>query len=199
MNLKNYFLAAIALVPLTAFAAGPSPLEKKATYSSAGLTFTPPTNPTDLCSLVGKDNKVIKVTEIRFSSTQSTAGMNLFYVIKRNSSYAGGTFAALTSVPHDSLTGASGSAGASVGYWLGNPSTLGAFLGYITTWQALSPAPASVAQGAQVVMSFGENSNVGFSQPITLRGSTDVVALSFNGQTLPSGMVVSCAFTWTEE
>lgn len=159
--------------------------EHRATYSAMSAAFTPPATPTDMATITGSATKTVYVTKVKISCTQTTAGINAFFVVKRSGADLTGTSDDLTEVPHDSRNAA---AGATVLDYTANPGTLGTTVGSVHAAHILCPAPASVAADSGRTFSFGESNTISFSQPIVLRGATQVLAVNFAGAALPTGL-----------
>jgi hypothetical protein len=161
------------------------------TYSASSNTFTPYATPSDICVLGGIATKVIKVYHVRVFGTQTSAGVNGFFIIKR-STYNTGSQNSLTAVPHDSQTIA---AGADIAQFTAAPTSLGTLVGVVRGADVFTPAPASTTSGGWYDFDFGPNTGV---QPILLRAN-QMLAVNFGGAAVPSGLVMSCEFSWTEE
>lgn len=187
--MKSLIVVLALLLSLSA-SAGP----KRVTYTANRAGIIPPATPTDICKISGSATKTVYVTGVRLSSTQTTAGINTFFLIKRSADDTGGTRALMTIVPHDSQSAASG---ASVASFTANP-TAGTLVGLLRAIHVLSPAPASVvpSDGRSVIYSFNSDDRV---QPVTLRGTGETLAISFNGAALPTGLSVACGMDWFEE
>lgn len=163
----------------------------KTTYSAAINSLTPPATPTDMVTITGSATKTVKILRIELSTTQTTAGINTFFLVKRSTANSAGTSSAGTAVPHDSTNAA---ATATVLAYTANP-TLGSAIGNVRATKVLTPAPASLATAVQV----WEFDGVSGGQPVVLNGTSQVLALNFNGAALPTGLNVNCTITWTEE
>jgi len=169
-------------------------VEKKATYSAATAPFAPAATATDVCKIVGHASKTIKVVQVDVGTIQTTAGVNLWRLIKRSTANVGGTPVILDYVKYNSDQGTNG---ASAVRYSANPSSLGTAEGLIEAFYVASPAAATAGIGdAKAVIKFGENE---YAQPVILQGTDEALVLNFNGTAIPSGMVVACKFTWFEE
>jgi membrane protein implicated in regulation of membrane protease activity len=162
----------------------------KTTYMGSTAAFTPPATPTDMFYIAGSGTKTIKILKLWWSSTQNTAGVNTWFVIKRSTANTLGTAVATTKVPNDSNNAA---ATATVQHYTANP-TLGTSVGNIFTGRVLSPATATT--NAQI-------NNLDFNQllgqPLVLRGTAEGLSLNFNGAALPAGLSMTVGVMWTEE
>lgn len=161
------------------------------TYSAESLYFNPPATPTDLCVISGVSGKLVTVHHVRVTGTQTTGGVNGFFLIKRSTADSL-TGTALTAVPHDSYFVA---AGADIMNYLANPASLGTSLGVLRSADVFTAAPAGLAN-SYFDFDFGPMSGV---QPIVLHSAAETLALSFQGAALPSGLKIACDFTWTEK
>jgi hypothetical protein len=161
------------------------------TYSASATPFTPYATPTDICALGGIATKVVKVYHVRVYGTQTTAGVNGFFLNKRSTYNTGGQ-TALTVVPHDSQTIASG---ADVAKFTIAPTTLGTLVGIVRGADVFTPAPGSTTSGGWYDFDFGPGTG---TQPILLR-SNEMLTVNFGAAAVPTGLVVSCEFNWTEE
>ena len=168
-----------------------SPLDgNRQTYSAAALGIVPGTTPTDVFTITGSATKTIRVLEIGVSATSTVAAIINCQLIKRSTANTGGTFAAVTAVPHDSNNAA---ATATVLSYTANPTALGTTVGPVRTFKLLSDATATATQDLQI-FSFGDNPG----QAIVLRGKTQVLSVNLNAITLGGGSL-DLYFVWTEE
>jgi hypothetical protein len=164
----------------------------KATYATVIRNFVPISNATDMITISGSASRTIRVTRGILTATQTTAGTNEFFVIKRSTANSGGTSAAATVVPYDRLNPA---ASAAVVTYSANPVTLGTTVGNVTVPKVLCPTTTSLAD-RDTVFDFTLG---GLTQGIVLRGTGDVLALSFNGVSIPSGLNINFTLEWVEE
>lgn len=166
----------------------------KQTFMAATAAFTPPATPTDIWSITGSATKTVRLLRLGWSNTQTTAGVNTWFVIKRSSVNTGGSPTTLTLVPNDSNNAA---ATATVVNYTANPSPLGSSSGPVWTGKINSPAPATAGIGGLcgIELDFVDM----FGQPLCLRGTTQQLALNFNGAALPAGLSMLIWCQWTEE
>lgn len=169
--------------------------QSKATYSVSTTPFSPPATPTDMATIFGSASKTIYIYGVSFSSTQTTAGVNRIYLIKRSAANSGGTSAAPTIVPYDSTSVA---ASATVLSYTVNPAGLGASLGNIAVQNVYSPILATGTSSLNQDM-YPRTEAFELSTPIILRGVAQGLCLNFNGAALPTGLSVIANFLWTEE
>ena len=172
-------------------------LQTKATYGVSTTPFTPPATPTDMATLTGSGSKTIYVYGVTIATTQTTAGVNRIYLIKRSAANTGGTSAAPTIVPYDS--GSAGATATALSYTV-NPGALGAAVGNIAVMNVNSPILATgITYGQGCVDMYARTTPFTLDTPIILRGTTQVLAVNFNGAALPAGLSVIVNFIWTEE
>jgi hypothetical protein len=172
-------------------------LQSKATYGVSTTPFSPPATPTDMATIYGSGTKTIYVWAVSIAMTQTTAGINRVYLVKRSATNTGGTSAAPTIVPFDS---ANASATASVVSYTVNASPLGGTVGNICVQNINSPILATgITYGNGSADMYPKTVPFEISQPIVLRGTAQGLAVNFNGAALPAGLSVIVNFIWTEE
>ncbi len=164
----------------------------KATYVAVIRNFVPISNATDMITITGSATRTIRVTRGILTTTQTTAGTNEFFVLKRSTANAGGTSAAATRVAYDSLNPA---ATASVVTYSANPVTLGTLVGNLMVPKVLSPVATSLI-GRETLFDFTLQ---GITQGIVLRGTSETLALNFNGVSIPAGLNLNFTLEWVEE
>jgi hypothetical protein len=162
------------------------------TYMAATQAWTPGATPTALLKFQGSQTTTAKLKYLDLSCTQTTAGINNFYLLKRSTATIGGTFATSTAVPLDS---ASPSATAVFGWYTANNNgTLGALVGTMGIASLLCPAPGGTANDRY---RFDFTNSV--MEPAVVRGTTQMYELNFNGAALPAGLSIKAQAVWTEE
>lgn len=180
--------------PLDPFSAGASPVVltpgARRTYIAQAAAFTPYATPTDIITLPGNATTVVRVLQVIITGTQTTAGINLWSLIKRAVANTGGTSSALTAVPVDSGYAAASSIPKK---WTAAP-TIDSAVGSVGDRHILAPAPASVAPAGNVLYEAGP-----YEAPITLRGVAEELALNFGGAAVPTGLSIGVFLKWTEE
>ena len=173
-------------------------IQSKSSYMASN-TFTPVATPTDLVIIGGSGTKTIRVISFKITTTNTAAGSQQFFLVKRSTADSAGTFVAATAVPMDSNNAA---ATATVGHYTANP-TLGTAVGTIVTARVASPVliPATFAGIVQDagydLLGFGANSKL--DQPVTLRGTAQQLCLNFSGVALVAGQTHAWQIEWIEE
>ena len=144
---------------------------------------------TDIFTITGSGTQTVKVKKIRVTVTRSSSTTNNVLLIKRSTANSGGTSSAAIAVSHDSNNAA---ATATVLSYTANP-TLGTAVGTMRVQKQFANV---LATGSSDVINweFGQDT----SQGITLRGTSQVLAVNLNGTiiTTPSYDIY---IEWTEE
>lgn len=168
---------------------------QKASYFASLGTNTPAATPTDIAILTGSATKTIKVTRVTISVQATASGAVAYDLVKRS----GGTQSAVNTAfvvvthagPMDSTDAASTVITAGLaGVYTSNPASVGTATGIVKDW---SP---TILANAGVVLEYV------CTQPakcITLRGTSQVLAINGAGHTLLTGEKVGVSFEWTEE
>lgn len=170
-------------------------------YMASG-TFTPAATPTDLVIIEGSSTRTVRVTSFEITTTNTGAGSQQFFLIKRSAADTTGTFVAATKVSLDS--GWAASTSNRVGHFTANPGALGTAVGTIVTKRVASPAavPASfagVVRDAGIDLLENVNKKNDYFQYGTLRGVAETLALNFGGAALVAGQTHAYVITWVEE
>lgn len=195
MNTIIFLILAI-LIPITAGAIDSvgivAPIE--ATYTASAAFFTPYATPTDICSLAAGNSQTsspsrLRVYHVRIWGTQTTAGINNFFLVKRSAPNTGGTSSAIAAITHDSHYPASL---ATVLKWTAAP-TLGATVGTVKSAAIGFNLPAGSTNSG---FDFDFGPNTGALPLILYPGES--VSINFAGAAVPSGMSMSCEFHWAE-
>jgi hypothetical protein len=164
----------------------------KPTYSVSGPPITPPAaTPTDIVTLYGSATKVVRILRIVLNSTQTTLGINDWFIIKRSTVNTGGASTAVTPVPHDSNFPASTATNLR---YTANPTALGTLVGNAAIVNIVSPPSAPGTSGTAYVPYVFDFTN----DPIVLRGVAQGVAINFNGAALPAGLSVNYHIVYRE-
>lgn len=163
-------------------------------YSAGIPAFSSPATPTDMFTITGSASKTVRVLSIEVGTTQTTAGINRIYLVKRSTANTSGTSSSITATPHDSNNNA---ASATVLSYTVNPST-GSLVGNLAVRNVNSPILATGIGTPDQPMQNTTAIEL-LAQPVTLRGIAQVLAVNFNGAALPSGLSVVGTITWEEE
>lgn len=162
----------------------------------AGLgANTPAATPTDIAILTGSSTKVIKVTKVVVTVGATSSGAVQFDLVKRsggtqsavNTAFAAGTHAGAM----DSNDGSSSVITAGLaGVYTSNPASTGTVVGVVRSFTTTILANAGQTFVYECTVP---------SKCITLRGTTQVLAVNGAGHTLLTAEKVGVAFEWTEE
>lgn len=164
--------------------------------------FTPVATPNHLVIIQGSATTTIKVIAMWIYTQTTAAGSAQFFLKKYSTAYSGGVFvSAGTPVPLDSADAA---ATAVVGHFSTDP-TPGTLVGTIRAVTIATPVlrpatPAGIIELSGVDMITGTQVAVPNSvQPVTLRGTSQYLAIDFNDVALVAGQVHQYTVVWTEE
>lgn len=160
----------------------------EATYSASVAGLVTALVATDIFTITGSASKTVKITQIQVAATGNNNNVDLD-LIKRSTANTGGTSTSRTAVPHDSTDAA---ATATVLAYTVNP-TLGTPVGTVRATN-FATASAISPQADRVVFDFGAS----ISKPIVLRGTSQVLAVNLNGNTI-AAPAVDISVEWTEE
>ena len=121
----------------------PDVTNRRFTYYGSADSWAIPATPTDMVSLKGAANKIIRLIAIYFSGISTTPAQTVYLVIKRNVANTGGTFVTDTIVPADSLDPA---AQATFGHYTANP-TINSTVGSLIAGRLLTSGAAGAGNG----------------------------------------------------
>lgn len=166
---------------------------RKATYRAGQSYSALPSGVVFVIS--GSATKLVKVTHIRVSATQATAGTNLIYVIKSSSLPTGGVVgAAMSSGPLDSADAAK-SVGTGPQVY-STAATEGTRVCIVDLYSGLIPSP-TVGNAFTADFYFGV---VPGAKEITLRGTSEGVILFLNTAVVAgANTAIDIVVEWTEE
>jgi hypothetical protein len=171
-------------------------------YMASGLALTPAATPTDVITISGAANTVVRVLNIRALIHTTAASLILAHWIKRSAANTGGTATQATAISIDS--GREG-AKAVINIYTANPATLGTAVGTLGNQYLTTTVPTSVPGVMQLnaiggSTGFNAFANDSLVKPVTLRGAAESVCLNFNGATLAAGFIIAAwDVQWTEE
>lgn len=149
------------------------------TYSAAVLGLASAAAATDIFTISGRAGKVVYISKLSISATQTAASEIDVLLIKRSTADSGGTATTPFQVPNDSATAAGTSV---VSAYTANP-TLGTAVGTIRTNKLFASAVA--AASAASILLF--DSSTGWQRPIVLRGTAEQLCVNLNGATITGG------------
>jgi hypothetical protein len=170
--------------------AGPSGL---AHYAAFTATFTVAAAPSDVFHITGSATKIVKVLKMFYSPIQTTAGIDIISIRKRNTANTGGTAVATTRVPFDSNDPA---ATATVEHYTANP-TVGNSVGNYFMGKIDSPQSTTTSMGGLICSIF--DFSVIWGAPLILRGTAEQATICHDTAGLPAGLAVHAGAIWTEE
>lgn len=162
------------------------------TYMAASAAFTPDATPQDVFTITGNTTTNVYVLKAGISTTQTTEGVNAWFLAKRSTANSGGTAGAITAVPVQSGNAA---AAATVVKYTGAP-TAGTLIGNLWSGWLNSPKAATAGIGGLQGVELDFTSMYG--QPIALLSTSQVLAWNFNGAALPVGLSVLAWMLWME-
>lgn len=163
----------------------------KTTYSAVATAFSPGLTPQDIFTITGSASRVVRVTRIEFTATQTLAASVNIALLRRSTANTGGTSTTLTNVTHDTTNAA---ATAVTRSYTANP-TAGTLVGSVRNLRALIPATGGgSSEGPTNVWEFGNRP----AQGMVLRGVAEVLCLNLGGTTV-AGNVFDVSIEWTEE
>lgn len=164
----------------------------KTTYG-VGTSFSIAAAATDVFTIYGSANKIIRIIKIVFAMSQNASAIETFSLYKRSATNTGGTSSLLTVVPFDSLNPA---ASATVRAYTANPTALGAAVGIISSFR--TPVPQFTGTSVNMENGLRLLDNNVASQAVCLRSASEGLCVNFNGGTA-TGNVVAAYIEWTEE
>ena len=166
---------------------------KLATYQVAIPALAPAASGTDIVTIIGSATKTIRVEHVECNGTSTASATIPVYIIKRSTADLTGTSTTPAILPMDSNDGA---ATAVVNAYTANPGTLGTLTAnvYVGMLNTVTTAATAVPPTPNFSVDFG-----GLNQkPITLRGVTQLMAISLNGVSATAGASLNCTLRWTE-
>lgn len=159
------------------------------TYGACVIGVTPATTPTDIVTLTGSATKVVTLTDMDISGTETTVLMRNFLLVLRSTADSGGTSATMAAVPHDPNDAAATATALS---YTANP-TLGSTIGTVWNRQFVIPATTGADSTWPQTFNFGNH-----GQGIVLRGTSSQAAINLNGVPFTAGSMNFC-IRWTEQ
>lgn len=164
----------------------------RATFRYVAQDIAPAATATDVLTLTGSASSVIRITRISVVGKASSAAVYDLYVVKRTAANSGGTKTNPTAVKADSSDAAQT---ATLSLYSANPSSLGAGQAFEANKMYLAAGTTPNATTLPTVYTFG---NRGDKAPV-LRGTSESLAINFNGQAVPAGTELYIQIEWTED
>lgn len=162
------------------------------TYAAVSTAFTPGTAPVDIFTISGSSTNNVYVIKMGIACTQTTEGVNAFFLAKRSTANSGGTHAEPAIVPYNSNNP---TASAVVSQYTANP-TAGSLVGYL--WGGWVNSPKVTTAGTGGIQGIEVDFEDMFGQPVSLLSASEVLGWNFKGATLPTGLSVIAYAVWYE-
>jgi hypothetical protein len=168
------------------------------TFISSDPQFTPGTTATDIWTMYGSGTKTVKIYFIGLLYIGNGGGQANMSLLRRSTTNTGGTSSTTTPVKLDSTNA---SATATIRTYTANPSALGTTVGQLLSVYLV---PAYVAANISIFTSPVADTPLFdyrlVGQPITLRGTSEGIALNCGGTTPTGGTLkMSVRVIFTEE
>lgn len=162
----------------------------RATYKNLSVGTAATTN---IATIAGSATKTVKVTSIKISGTIATTAENYDAQVNRQSAAdTGGT--ATTAATIDLNDTNNGAATAAAPKFYTAAPTAGTLVAAICSRKIFFPVAPAEAQQYELLPQAAPG-----KQGITLRGTSDVLAVTLNGATPAHASSVDIEFEWTEE
>lgn len=161
----------------------------KSTFSAVALSLTPAASCTDLFTITGNGSTTGRLHRMVITGFCTGGGSSLDLVlVKRSSANSSGTSASVTAAPHDSNDSA---AQCTLLSYSANP-TLGTAVGSVRG-EKINLGAAGAA--GKVEWTFTDRND----QAGVIRGTSQVLALNLNGQTIPAGTSITVYAEFVED
>lgn len=164
----------------------------RATFRYVAQDIAPVATATDVLTLTGAANKVIRITKVSVVGKATAASVYDFYLVKRTTSNTGGTKTNPTATKADSLDA---SQSATLALYTANPSALGTGTVFEANKIYLAAGTTPNATTLPRDFTFGNRND---KAPV-LRGVSESISFNFNGQTVPAGTELYLSLEWTED
>lgn len=164
-----------------------------ATYRAASVAFTPGAAPEDVFTISGNATTNVYINKMGLSTTQTTAGINDWYLKKRSTANTGGVAVTETAVAVQSGNPA---AATTVQHYTTTPSGVGTIVGAL--WSGWLDSPKITTAGTGGLQGLELDFISMYGQPIALLSTAQVLSWSFNGAALPTGLSVLAWVQWFE-
>ena len=144
---------------------------------------------TDIFTIAGSASKTIRILQVRFGATQTTASQVGVVVLRRSTADTGGTSTAPVAVSYDTNNAA---ATAVLAAYTANPTT-GTLVGNLYAQRVFIPGMATASDAQGMSETFGDFGQ----QPLVLRGAGQQISINLAGVTVTGGSA-SITVEWTE-
>lgn len=162
---------------------------ERATFGAGVDTITLAATPTDILTIQGAANKVIRLKSVILNGLSATTGGYPALFIRRSAANTGGTSVVLQGYAHDTNDG---SPAAVVRYYTANPSALGTAVGTLHAGRFVASTASNLDR---LILQYSWQND----KSIVLRGPNDFLAINLKGSTLAATTTVDIDLLWTEE
>ena len=162
-----------------------------AQYTATTSPFTLASAATDILTITGSATKTVRVQYLALNASQTTEGLNVWSLVRRSTANSGGTSTPLTIIQKNSLEPVPT---ATVLLYSANP-TLGTLVGTIRKDTLSAPSLLSVLSDAiydWLLIKFSGDEGA------VLNGTSECLAINFNGAAIPAGLTCSFTIEWDE-
>lgn len=181
-------------IPSTLVDQNDNPFANRATYRSESMGYAGYATPTDMVGMCGSATKTVFITVFTLSAASTAQAIQTIYFVRRTAPDTGGTPTTGPAAPLDSADAAASTAPVT----FGSAPSLGASAGNVT----ISINTSTVLTGIGSALSISQFAPIGtpvtFSQPLTLRGTSDCIYANYNGAALSGGFVAAIHIEWIE-
>jgi hypothetical protein len=148
-------------------------------FSVASIGLASAASATDLFTITGSSSKIVYITKVVVTCTQTTAGTINVVLLTRSTADSGGTSSNPTAVALDPNN--QGNNSATINAYTGNPTT-GTLVGNLGSYDLNCPTTSGSSANDIVLETFGITAD-----PLVLRGTGSVFAVNLNGVTVTGG------------
>lgn len=162
------------------------------TYFATGTGYTAYATPTDLFTISGASNKIVKIVLMRLLVQTTSGALQTVHWIKRGTANTGGTATQPTGFAMDSVDPAHS---ATINLYTAAPTT-GDVVGrnYNSVLTTATTAVPGIFTGVNLLTT----QSTTFAKTITLRGANESFCCNWNGAALPAGFTATWEVQWTE-
>ncbi len=161
----------------------------RTTFRYTAIDITPVATATDVLVLKGSASKVIRLTKVTVMGSATASAIYDAYLVKRTAANTGGTSTNPSATTADSSDPAQSG---TVVLYSANPSALGTG----TTMEAAKIYLGTAAITSPQVNFIWGNRN---DKAPMLRGTSESLAINFNGAAVPTGASMYLTLEWTED